>query len=127
MFVFVQLSYALMMTCRNTHAFWWDMQVSALKGPTYFLAYTFGICLYDLGNFRIAVEWIKTACFLSKHDLSVVAIRNVIIYILIIFLTTSMLSTFCTISVSAYSSSSNTCFAFASPSHKTVFSYFLNI
>ena len=52
-----------------------------VKGPTYFLAYTFGICLYDLGNFRIAVEWIKTACFLSKHDLSVVAIRNVIIYI----------------------------------------------
>ena len=52
-----------------------------VKGPTYFLAYTFGICLYDLGNFRIAVEWIKRACFLSKHDLSVVAIRNVIIYI----------------------------------------------
>jgi hypothetical protein len=23
-----------------------------VKGPTYFLAYTFGICLYDLGNFR---------------------------------------------------------------------------
>jgi hypothetical protein len=27
-------------------------------GPTYFLAYAFGICLYDLGNIRIAVEWI---------------------------------------------------------------------
>jgi hypothetical protein len=50
-------------------------------GPTYFLAYAFGICLYDLGNIRIAVEWIKRACFLSIHDLSVVAIRNVIIYI----------------------------------------------
>ena len=52
-----------------------------VKGPTYFLAYAFGICLYDLGNIRIAVEWIKRACFLSIHDLSVVAIRNVIIYI----------------------------------------------
>ena len=52
-----------------------------VKGQTYFLAYTFGTCLYDLGKFRVAVEWIKRACFLSSHDLSVVAIRNVIMYI----------------------------------------------
>jgi len=51
------------------------------KGQTYFLAYTFGTCLNDLGKFRIAVEWIKRAFFLSNHELSVAAIRNVIIYI----------------------------------------------
>lgn len=52
-----------------------------VKGQTYFLAYTFGTCLNDLGKFRIAVEWIKRAFFLSNHDLSVGDIRNVIIYI----------------------------------------------
>lgn len=51
------------------------------KGQTFFLAYTFGTCLNDLGKFRIAVEWIKRAFFLSNDDISVVTIRNVIIYI----------------------------------------------
>ena len=52
-----------------------------VKGQTYFLAYTFGTCLYDLGKLCMAVDWIKRVCFLSSHNLSVVAIRNVIIYI----------------------------------------------
>jgi hypothetical protein len=51
------------------------------KGQTFHLAYTFGTCLNDLGKFRIAVEWMKRAFFLSKHDKSEDCFKIVISYI----------------------------------------------
>jgi hypothetical protein len=46
------------------------------KGQTFHLAYTFGECLNGLGKFRIAVEWMKRAFFLSKHEMCSVKNRR---------------------------------------------------